>query len=47
MQMALCLTAYEPKLTMPPYELCVLVETKMAMCPDIARVIFHRPPAVR
>lgn len=38
---ALDATAYEPKLTMAPYELCVLVETKMAMCPDIARVIFR------
>ena len=37
---ALDATAYEPKLTMAPYELCVLVETKMSMCPDVARVLF-------
>ena len=37
---ALEATAQEPRLTMPPYELCVLVDAKMSMCPDVARVIF-------
>jgi hypothetical protein len=40
---ALEATAQEPRLTMEPYELCVLIDAKMGMCPDVANVIFKAP----